>query len=174
MLKFRDANPPKITWKLSFAKFSEKPAGHSKRLWPCTTNRTCVVVEPFPETLSNDIFWGKSKWMIPSTKWLVGGFWLTLLPSFYWWREDRSVQTLMDELDLPPDRANLFEAYSISCRATQMSDCVQTYWFCVYFQNQYTNINIQLHIVSILQPPAPSMVMGLYSTPLAALWWWCR
>ncbi len=82
----------------------------------------------FPETSSNDIFWGKSKWMIPSTKWLVAGFWPTLLPSFCWWREDRSVQTLMDELDLPPDRANLFEAYDISCRATQMIDCVQTYW----------------------------------------------
>lgn len=43
---------------------------------------------------------------------------------------------------------------------------------CVYLQNQYTNI--QLHIGSILQPPAPSMVMSLYSTPPPPPWWWCR
>ena len=176
MLKFRDAptgNPPKMTWKLSFAKFGEKPAGHSKRLWPCTKNGTCVVVESFPETSSNDIFWGKSKWMIPSTKWLVGGFWLTLLPSLL--------------VAWGPQRPNSYGWVGLTSRPCQpfwgilhLVPCYTDEWLCtnllvsncVYLQNQHTNI--QLHIVSILQPPAPSMVMGLYSTSPPPLWWWCQ
>ena len=99
----------------------QKDCGHAQRI-------EHVLLLKVSQKLHQMIFFEGNLNGWSSTKWLVGGFWLTLLPSFCWWREDRSVQTLMDELDLPPDRANLFEAYCISCRATQMSDCVQTYW----------------------------------------------